>query len=409
MGFIKTMRDRGQVAQLTHDEELLEHLNEPRVAYVGFDPTADSLHVGHMVAVMALRRWQQAGHKVIVLVGGGTAAIGDPTGKTDMRKMLTLDELASNAHCIKKQLESYMDLSDPSKGILLNNADWLFKLNYLDVLREVGPHFSINRMLSAECYKQRMETGLSFLEFNYMILQSYDFLHLFREQKCTVQLGGDDQWSNILGGMELVRRLGSTKSFGITLPLLTNPDGKKMGKTEKGAVWLDSKLTSPYEFFQYWRNVDDKMIGTCFKTFTDVSVAEIDAFNTSDAKEINANKERLAFLVTEMLHGTDDAEKAKSTARELFTGGGGGGNEPLMEISAAEFGESMNITELLMKVGIFESKGEAKRLIQQRGLAFDGQKVEDIYYEVSASSLNGSEGVLIKKGKKHYYRLRISN
>jgi len=364
-----------------------------------------------MVTIMGLRRWQQAGHKAIVLVGGGTAAIGDPTGKTDMRKMLSLEDLDQNAQSIKKQLESYVDLSDPKKGMMVNNADWLFKLSYLPFLREIGPHFSVNRMLSAECFKQRLEKGLSFLEFNYMLLQSYDFLHLFREADCTVQIGGDDQWSNILGGMELVRRLGKSQAFGMTMPLLVNTDGKKMGKTEKGAVWLDAKLTSPYEFFQYWRNIDDQMIETCLKTFTDLPVAEITAMTANantDHKQINANKETLAFLVTELLHGTEEAEKARATARELFSGKGGGGNEPEKTIGREVFGQAINIADLLVKTQIIESKAEVKRLIKQGGLAINGEKVQDIYYEVPLNLVDSDQGALIKKGKKHYYRLRIS-
>jgi tyrosyl-tRNA synthetase len=371
MGFVETMREREQIAQLTHEDELFEHLQESRTGYIGFDPTAPSLHVGHLVTIMALRRWQQAGHRVIALVGGGTAAIGDPTGKTDMRKMLTLEDLADNAQKIKKQLESFMNLSDPKKGVLLNNADWLFKLEYLPFLREIGPHFSVNRMLTAECFKQRMEKGLSFLEFNYMLLQGYDFLHLFRSENCTVQLGGDDQWSNILGGMELVRRLSRKQAFGVTLPLLTTTDGKKMGKTEKGAVWLDPSMTSPYEYFQYWRNVADDMVVTCYRIFTDVPVDEIAGIakgvEAGDANAINESKEQLGFLTTEMLHGKEEAEKARETARSLFSGTAVGGNEPTMKISPADFGDGMNILDLLVKAEIFPSKGEVRRLIQQGG------------------------------------------
>lgn len=410
MGFIEILKEREHLSQKTHDQELVDHLAEkPRTAYIGFDPTAKSLHVGSLMQIMCLRRWQQAGHRVIVLVGGGTVVVGDPTGKTEMRQMLANQQIEENLVGIKEQLSAYLDLSDPAKGIMVNNADWLLKLQYIPFLREIGPHFSVNRMLTAECFKQRMEKGLSFLEFNYMLLQSYDFLHLYRQEQCTVQMGGDDQWSNILGGMELVRRLEKGQAFGITTPLLQTADGKKMGKTEKGAVWLDPEQTSPYEYFQFWRNTEDGLLKRCLKIYTDHPTAEIDAIDMSDAKQINAGKELLATLATTLLHGQKAADDALETSKKLFSGSGGGGAEPVMTIARQEFGDSMQIGDLLTKAGVFASKGEIRRLVQQNGLALDGQKVSDFNLEISSDQIDKEDGLLVKKGKKHYYRLRFSD
>lgn len=411
MNFIELMKDRGMIAQITHEDELSEHISgQPRTAYIGFDPTAASLHVGSLMPIMGLRRWQQAGHRVVALVGGGTALIGDPTGKTDMRQMLTQDQIRSNMDGIKQQLSRFVDFSSPDKGIMVNNADWLAPLMYLPLLREIGPHFSVNRMLTADCFKQRMEKGLSFLEFNYMILQSYDFLHLFRSESCTVQMGGDDQWSNMLGGMELVRRLGAGKAFCLTFPLLTTSDGKKMGKTEKGAVWLDRQQTSPYEYFQFWRNVEDAKVGDCLSFFTDLPMAEVRRLSALEGAKINDAKIVLAHEATKLLHGEAEAVNARESATTLFTAGGNsGGTEPEHTLTAAQTGEGINVLEGLVLAGIIESKAEGRRLLTQGGLTLDGEKITDLGYTMTRSSLEKSEGVLIRKGKKHYYRLRISD
>jgi tyrosyl-tRNA synthetase len=412
MGFLETMQERGMIAQITHEDELKEHLSTGmRTAYNGFDPTAASLHVGHLLPIMGLRRWQQAGHRIVALVGGGTALIGDPSGKTDMRQMLSQDQIRSNMEGIKKQLSHFIDFSSPSKGIMVNNADWLAALMYLPLLREIGPHFSVNRMLTADCFKQRLEKGLSFLEFNYMILQSYDFLHLYRAEQCSLQLGGDDQWSNMLGGMELVRRLGNGKSFCVTFPLLTTSDGKKMGKTEKGAVWLDPELTSPYEYFQFWRNVEDGKVKDCLAFFTDLPMAEVTRLSALPGAKINDAKVILAFETTKLLHGEDAALKAKEAAAALFTAGAGSGegDGPLHTLPSAQVGDALNALEGLVLSGILESKAEGRRLISQGGLTIGGEKISDLGYNIPRSALSAPDGVLIRKGKKHYYRLKISD
>lgn len=410
MGFLETMKDRGMIAQITHEEELTEHLaTGRRTAYIGFDPTASSLHIGSLMPIMGLRRWQQAGHRVIALVGGGTALVGDPSGKTDMRQMLTQDQVRANMEGIKVQLGKFLDFSTPERGLMVNNADWLAPLNYLSLLREVGPHFSVNRMLTAECFKQRLEKGLSFLEFNYMILQSYDFLHLFRTEQCTVQMGGDDQWSNILGGMELVRRLGGGKAFCLTYPLLTTSDGKKMGKTEKGAVWLDPQLTSPYEYYQFWRNVEDAKVGDCLAFFTELPLDEVRRLASLEGSQINDAKIVLAFEATKLLHGEAAAAEARASASSLFASGAAGtGSEPVHYLSSEQAGAAANILEAVCLSGIVESKGEARRLITQGGLTVDGEKVTDLGYTIDRTRLSSADGVLIRKGKKHYYRLKIS-
>jgi tyrosyl-tRNA synthetase len=411
MGFLETMRDRGMIAQITHEDELTEHLGSGRrTAYIGFDPTATSLHIGHMMTIMGLRRWQQAGHRVIALVGGGTALIGDPTGKSDMRQMLTQEQVRANMEGIKLQLGKFLDFSSPDRGIMVNNADWLASLNYLALLREVGPHFSVNRMLTAECFRQRLEKGLSFLEFNYMILQSYDFLHLFRAEQCTVQMGGDDQWSNILGGMELVRRLGGGKAFCLTYPLLTTSDGKKMGKTEKGAVWLDPQLTTAYEYFQFWRNVEDAKVADCLAYFTELPMDEVRRLAALTGSLINDAKVVLAFEATKMLHGEAAAAQARESASSLFTSGAAStGSEPVHYLTAEQAGTAVNIMDAVCLSGIVESKGEARRLITQGGLTVDGEKVTDLSYTIDSTGMRSADGVLIRKGKKHYYRLKISD
>jgi tyrosyl-tRNA synthetase len=406
MGFLETMREREMLAQITHEDELVEHLaTGSRFAYVGFDPTADSLHVGHLMAIMALRRWQKAGHKVLALVGGGTGLIGDPSGKTDMRQMLTAEVIDTNIQIFKKQLAHFINFSDGSA--LVNNADWLNKLMYLPLLREVGPHFSVNRMLTADCFRLRLEKGLSFLEFNYMILQSYDFLHLQRTYGCTLQLGGDDQWSNMLGGVELIRRLSTAKAFCVTVPLLTTSAGTKMGKTEKGAVWLDGSKTPPYDYFQYWRNVEDSVVRKCLLYFTELPVAEINALTAVEGSALNQAKERLAYECTTLLHGREAADAARAAAANLFGEAHSGAGAPEHVIAKTDLKEGgISLADALVSTKIFASKSEVRRLVQQGGLMLDGNKVEDPEFRLTEAMLAG-EGILLRKGKKHYYRLRI--
>lgn len=411
MGFLETLKERGLLAQVTHEEELLEHLQSGvRTAYIGFDPTAPSLHVGSLMQIMTLRRWQQAGGRVIAIVGGGTALIGDPSGKTEMRQMLTADSIRENMAGIKAQIGKFVDFSSPDKGLMLNNADWLFKLEYLPFLREIGPHFSVNRMLTAESVKQRLEKGLSFLEFNYMLLQAYDFLHLYRTETCSVQMGGDDQWSNILAGMELVRRFTHGKAFAITTPLWTTSDGRKMGKTEKGAVWLDGQQTSPYEYFQFWRNVEDAVVGTSLSIFTELPMAEVRRLAALKDAAINEAKIVLAHECTRLLHGKDAADAARDTAAKLFAGGGApaGGSEPESTITKAQLGSGLNVVDFLVLAQIVPSKSEGRRLVAQGGLSVNGEKVEDMAYVLTEAHFAGPEGCQVKKGKKHYYRTRIS-
>lgn len=410
MGFIETLKERGLLAQITHEDELIEHLaSGRRTAYIGFDPTAPSLHVGSLMQIMTLRRWQQAGGRVIAIVGGGTALIGDPTGKTDMRQMLTGDSIRENMAGIKAQIGKFVDFATPAQGIMLNNADWLFKLEYLPFLREIGPHFSVNRMLTADCFKQRLEKGLSFLEFNYMLLQAYDFLHLYRTEACTIQMGGDDQWSNILAGMELVRRFTQGKAFAITTPLWTTPDGRKMGKTEKGAVWLDGVQTSPYEYFQFWRNVDDAVVANSLAIFTELPMDEVRRLGALKDAQINDAKIVLAYECTRLLHGQEAADAARASAQQLFGGGAApGGNEPEVLLTRSQLGQGLNVIDFLVLTAIVPSKAEGRRLVQQGGLSINGEKVEDMAYVVTESLFKGAEGCLVKKGKKHYYRTRIS-
>lgn len=407
MGFVEVMKERGMLAQVTHEEELVTHLSEqPRTAYVGFDPTASSLHIGHLLPVLAARRWQQAGHRIVVLVGGGTALIGDPTGKTEMRKMDTAEEIDRRIEIIKQQLSRFIDFSDESKGILVNNADWLRNLSYLPFLRDIGKHFSVNRMLTAECFKQRMEKGLSFLEFNYMILQSYDFYHLNKTYGCTVQLGGDDQWSNMLGGMDLIRRISSEQAYCFTLSLLANSQGKKMGKTENGAIWIEAEKTSPYELFQYFRNVEDDMVEKCLMYFSDLPVEEVKRLGTLSGGDINEAKQVLAFEATKLIHGEGEANKAKDTAKSLFSQGGGQ-NAPEVTISDDKVSDEIGILDYLMLSEVFASKADVRRLIQQNGLSLDGKKVTDPKTVLAKKDLSSEDGVLMQKGKKHFYRLFI--
>ncbi len=426
MGFLEVMRERGLVAQITHEDELGAHLaSGPRTAYCGFDPSADSLHVGSLLPIMALRRWQAAGHRVVALVGGGTGLIGDPSGKTEMRQMVEEDGLQKNLAGIRGQLERFLDLKDPKRGIVVNNADWLGELKYLPFLREIGRHFSVNRMLTADCFKQRLEKGLSFFEFNYMLLQSYDFLHLYKAQGCTVQLGGDDQWSNMLSGVDLVRRLTGGKAFCVTLPLLATSDGRKMGKTEKGAVWLDAEKTSPFEYYQYWRNVEDVMVEPCLRYFTDLEMPEILRLGALKDAAINEAKKRLAWECTTIAHGKAAADEAQESAGRLFgagspggVAGGDSGNEPEHFVSRSELSallgghqgsnnQDISIVDLLAAAGVVETKAEAKRLIQQGGLSLDNVKITDLQARIPIKSLEKSGGCLVRKGKKHYHRIRL--
>ena len=400
------LKERGLVAQATDEEEIRTLLGKEKVTfYTGFDPTADSLHVGHFMQLIVMRKMQQAGHRPIVLLGGGTTMVGDPTGKTDMRKMLTKEQIQHNADCFKQQMSKFIDFSE-GKALMVNNADWLLGLNYLDFLREIGVHFSVNKMLTAECFKTRLEKGLSFIEFNYMLMQSYDFLHLAREYDCKMEFGGNDQWSNIIGGVELNRRCDQREVYGMTFTLLTTREGKKMGKTEKGAVWLDPEKTSPYEFFQYWRNIDDAEVQNCLKLLTDVPVAEIDAIDMTSGPAINAAKERLAFELTGLVHSPEEAQKAMETARSLFGGGADAENMPATVLDAALLGENgIGILDLLVAAGLAPSKGEGRRLVQQGGVALDGEKVSDPMSMISRERLEA--GIVVKKGKKVYHKVSV--
>jgi tyrosyl-tRNA synthetase len=412
MGFLEVMHERGMLAQVTHEDELKAHLaSGVRTAYVGFDPTADSLHVGHLLPVLALRRWQQAGHRVIVLLGGGTAMVGDPTGKTDMRQMADEETIAARAEVFRKQLAPFLDFSDPSKTLVLNNAEWLLKLQYLALLREIGVHFSVNRMLTADSVKLRLEKGLSFLEFNYMILQSYDFYHLNKFEDCSVQLGGDDQWSNMLGGMELVRRKEQKQAFCVTLPLLVTSEGKKMGKTEKGALWVDPNLTPPFDFFQYFRNVDDDMVEKCLFYFSDLPVEEVKKLGSLRDKAINEAKIVLAYEATKLVHGEAEAVKAKAMAAALFAGAAGGKPEApevfVLSKDLPAFGE-ISVVDVLVLAGIFASKGEARRLIEGGGLSLDNEKVSSTQAMLKVDRIQSADGVLVRKGKKSYHTLKMA-
>ena len=400
------LKERGLVAQATNEEEIRTLLGKEKVTfYTGFDPTADSLHVGHFMQLIVMRKMQQAGHRPIVLLGGGTTMVGDPTGKTDMRKMLTKEQIQHNADCFKTQMSKFIDFSE-GKALMVNNADWLLDLNYLEFLREIGVHFSVNKMLTAECFKTRLEKGLSFIEFNYMLMQSYDFLHLARDYGCKMEFGGNDQWSNIIGGVELNRRCDQREVYGMTFTLLTTREGKKMGKTEKGAVWLDPEKTSPYEFYQYWRNIDDAEVQNCLKLLTDVPVAEIDAIDMSSGPAINAAKERLAFELTSLVHSPEEAQKAMDTPRSLFGGGADAADMPSTVLDPALVGETgIGILDLLTAAGLVPSKGEGRRLIQQGGIALDGEKVTDPMSVVSRDRLE--QGVVVKKGKKVYHKVSL--
>ncbi|MDE5771537.1 MAG: tyrosine--tRNA ligase [Ruminococcus sp.] len=403
MTTFEELKRRGLLAQLTDEKEIEELINKGEATfYIGFDPTADSLHVGHFMALCLMKRLQMAGNKPIVLLGGGTGMIGDPSGKTDMRKMLTPETIQHNIECFKKQMSRFIDFSD-GKAIAVNNADWLMNLNYVELLREVGACFSVNRMLTAECYKQRMERGLSFLEFNYMIMQSYDFYKLFQEYGCNMQFGGDDQWSNMLGGTELIRRKLGKDAYAMTITLLLNSEGKKMGKTEKGAVWLDPEKTSPYEFFQYWRNVADADVIKCLKMLTFVPVEEIEEMEkTLEGAGFNKAKELLAYELTKLVHGEEEAEKAKEASKALFGGNGSNENMPVAEIASADLTDgTIGLLNLLVKSGLAPSVSEARRLVQQGGITVNDEKITDTKIQLNP------DGVIIRKGKKAFKKITI--
>ena len=406
MGVYEELVARGLIAQVTDEKEIRELVNSGKaVFYIGFDPTADSLHVGHFMALCLMKRLQMAGNKPIALIGGGTAMVGDPSGRTDMRQMMTPETIQHNVDCFKKQMSRFIDFSD-DKALMVNNADWLMDLNYVDVLRDVGAHFSVNRMLTAECYKQRMEKGLSFLEFNYMIMQSYDFYALYKKYGCNMQFGGDDQWSNMLGGTELIRRKLGKDAYAMTINLLLNSEGKKMGKTQSGAVWLSAEKTSPYDFYQYWRNVDDSDVIKCLKMLTFLSLEEIAEFEKLKGAEINKAKEVLAFELTKLVHGEEEATKAQNTARTVFAGGGKDANMPSTDLTKDELGEGIQILDLLVKCGLISSKGEGRRLITQNGISVNDAKVTDIFLEIKEDDFTNNE-LVIKKGKKVHHKVNL--
>ncbi len=401
------LKERGLIAQMTHEEEIKKLLEEKKITfYIGFDPTADSLHIGHFMQLVVMKHMQNAGHRPIILLGGGTTMVGDPTGKTDMRPMISREDIQHNADRFKEQMSKFIDFSD-GKAIMVNNADWLLDLNYVDFLREVGVHFSVNRMLSAECFKTRMERGLSFLEFNYMLMQSYDFYKLHKEYDCIMEFGGDDQWSNIIGGIELIRRKDAQDAYGMTFTLLTTSEGKKMGKTEKGALWLDPEKVSPYEFYQYWRNVDDKDVIRLLKLVTFVSMEEIAEYEKFEGQQLNTVKERLAYEVTKMVHGEEEANKADAAAKAVFGTGSDDSNMPTFELSEARIDAGLNIVDLLSISGLAPSKGEGRRLVQQGGVSIDGNKVDDISYTITKDIFSDGK-IVVKKGKKVFLKVVLS-
>ncbi len=398
--------DRGFIEQATHEKETRELLDNESVSfYIGFDPTADSLHVGHFVAVMAMSHMQRAGHRPIALLGGGTGMIGDPSGKSDMRQMMTNETIDHNIACFKKQLSRFMDFGE-GKAMIVNNADWLLDLNYVDFLREIGVHFSVNRMLGAECFKQRLEKGLSFFEFNYMLMQSYDFLELYRKHGCKLQMGGNDQWSNIISGVDLVRRLHGETAFGLTFSLLTTSAGNKMGKTEKGAVWLDPEKTSPYEFYQYWRNIGDADVQKCLSLLTYLPMDEVRRLGALEGAEINKAKEVLAYEVTKIVHGEEEATKATAATKALFEGGSQAGSIPTTELSKDDLGAGMDILTLLQQTKMIPTKSEGRRLITQGGVKVDDVKVETIELMITAESFKDGT-LMIQRGKKAFHRVNL--
>ena len=398
---------RGLIAQVTDEKEIKDLINNGKATfYIGFDPTADSLHVGHFMALCLMKRLQMAGNKPIALIGGGTAMIGDPSGRTDMRQMMTPETIQHNCDCFKEQMSRFIDFSD-GKALMVNNADWLMDLNYIDVLREVGAHFSVNRMLTAECYKQRMEKGLSFLEFNYMIMQSYDFYTLYEKYGCNMEFGGDDQWSNMLGGTELIRRKLGKDAYAMTINLLLNSEGKKMGKTQSGAVWLDPNKTSPFEFFQYWRNVADSDVLKCIRMLTFLPLEEIDAMESWEGAQLNQAKEILAYELTKLVHGEEEAAKAREASHALFAGGGDSAHMPTVELTTGDFAEGdMDILALLVKTGLAPSRSDARRAVEQGGVSVADEKVTDIKITYNAASFGG-DGLVVKRGKKKFVKVIV--
>ena len=406
MQIYEELKARGLIAQVTDEDVVRDLVNNGKATfYIGFDPTADSLHVGHFMALCLMKRLQMAGNRPIALLGGGTGMVGDPSGKTDMRKMLTKEQIDHNIECFKKQMSKFIDFSD-GKALMINNADWLLKLNYVDLLREVGPHFSVNRMLTAECYKQRMERGLSFLEFNYMIMQSYDFYELFQRYGCNLQFGGDDQWSNMLGGTELIRRKLGKDASAMTINLLLNSEGKKMGKTEKGAVWLDPEKTSPFEFYQYWRNVADADVLKCIRMLTFLPLEEIDKMNDWEGSQLNTAKEILAYELTKLVHGEEEAEKAQAAAKALFSAGGDSEHMPTAEISGEDFKDGViDMITLVHQSGLCATRSEARRNIQQGGVSVNGEQVKDIAKTFTVDEF--AEGLIVKRGKKNFRKVFV--
>ena len=406
MGIYEELKARGLIAQVTDEEQIRDLVNNGKATfYIGFDCTADSLHVGHFMALCLMKRLQMAGNKPIALIGGGTTMIGDPSGRNDMRKMLTKADIDHNAECFKRQMERFIDFGE-GKAMMLNNADWLMKLNYIELLREVGACFSVNNMLRAKCYEQRMEKGLSFLEFNYMIMQSYDFYHMFQEYGCNMQFGGDDQWSNMLGGTELIRRKLGKDAQAMTITLLLNSEGKKMGKTASGAVWLDPNKTTPYDFYQYWRNVGDQDVLKCIRMLTFLPLEQIDEMDKWEGSQLNRAKEILAYELTALVHGEEEAEKAEESAKALFGAGGSNANMPTSTLTDADFENgSINVLSMLVAAGLCPSRGEARRLVQQGGVTIDDVKVASIDESLARERFEG-EGIIVRKGKKVFHRVK---
>ena len=406
MGVYEELQARGLIAQVTNEEEIRKMVNEGRaVFYIGFDPTADSLHVGHFMALCLMKRLQMAGNKPIALIGGGTGMVGDPSGRSDMRTMMTVETIQHNCDCFKKQMSRFIDFSE-GKAMMVNNAEWLMNLNYIDFLREIGPHFSVNNMLRAECYKQRMEKGLSVLEFNYMLMQSYDFYELFQRYGCNMQFGGDDQWSNMLGGTELIRRKLGKDAHAMTITLLLNSEGKKMGKTQSGAVWLDPNKTTPFEFYQYWRNVGDADVLKCLRMLTFLPLEQIDEMDKWEGSQLNQAKEILAYELTSLVHGEEEAKKAQESARALFAGGAAA-EMPTAELSDADFSDgSIDLLSIVQKSGLCASRSEARRNVEQGGVSVDGEIVKDIKAVYTKEQFSG-EGIVVKRGKKNFRRVVV--
>lgn len=397
---------RGLIAQVTDEKEIRELIDNGKATfYIGFDPTADSLHVGHFMALCLMKRLQEAGNRPIALIGGGTGMVGDPSGRSDMRQMMTVETIQHNCDCFKKQMSRFIDFSE-GKAMMVNNADWLMDLNYVDFLREIGPHFSVNRMLTAECYKQRMEKGLSFLEFNYMLMQSYDFYELYQRYGCNMQFGGDDQWSNMLGGTELIRRKLGKDAYAMTITLLLNSEGKKMGKTQSGAVWLDPDKTSPFDFYQYWRNVADADVLKCLRMLTFLPLEQIDEMDKWEGSQLNRAKEILAYELTALVHGTDEAKKAEGAAKALFVNGGKTDDMPTTVVAKADMEDGKDILSLLVETKLAPTRSEARRLVQQGGVSVNDEKVTDVYKTFTMTDMDEEDSMIIRKGKKVYHKVK---